>query len=181
MNRPRTAISIMLRSGIYTVLAVVLSLSASAQSSAPDDRDWPAWRHDAAHSGTTPRPLAERLYLNWTLELPTLRPGWPDQPRVQMDALYEPIVVGQKLFLPSARNDGVSAIDTRSGETIWTFTTDAPVRYSPVAWDGNPFRPFCGERCRLVDLGAWVTERYRVPGDAAEHDDEPGSDEGTAG
>jgi hypothetical protein len=25
------------------------------------------------------------------------------------------------------------------------------------------WRPFCSERCKLIDLGAWATERYRVP------------------
>ena len=27
----------------------------------------------------------------------------------------------------------------------------------------NPFRPFCSERCRGADLGAWASEDYRVP------------------
>jgi uncharacterized protein len=27
----------------------------------------------------------------------------------------------------------------------------------------NPFRPFCSERCKNHDFGAWATERYRVP------------------
>jgi len=27
----------------------------------------------------------------------------------------------------------------------------------------NAWRPFCSERCKLIDLGAWATERYRVP------------------
>jgi uncharacterized protein len=27
----------------------------------------------------------------------------------------------------------------------------------------NRFRPFCSERCRLIDLGAWASEDYRVP------------------
>jgi endogenous inhibitor of DNA gyrase (YacG/DUF329 family) len=27
----------------------------------------------------------------------------------------------------------------------------------------NPFRPFCSERCRGADLGAWAAEGYRVP------------------
>lgn len=27
----------------------------------------------------------------------------------------------------------------------------------------NPWRPFCCERCKLIDLGAWATESYRVP------------------
>ncbi len=28
----------------------------------------------------------------------------------------------------------------------------------------NPYFPFCSERCRLVDLGAWLDEKYFVPG-----------------
>ena len=27
----------------------------------------------------------------------------------------------------------------------------------------NPFRPFCSERCQLIDLGAWADEKFRVP------------------
>jgi uncharacterized protein len=27
------------------------------------------------------------------------------------------------------------------------------------------FRPFCSERCRLIDLGAWLTEQHAIPGD----------------
>ena len=27
----------------------------------------------------------------------------------------------------------------------------------------RPWRPFCSERCRLIDLGDWAAERYRVP------------------
>lgn len=27
----------------------------------------------------------------------------------------------------------------------------------------NTFRPFCSERCKLIDLGAWASESYRVP------------------
>lgn len=26
-----------------------------------------------------------------------------------------------------------------------------------------PFRPFCSERCRLLDLGAWANEEYKIP------------------
>jgi uncharacterized protein len=27
----------------------------------------------------------------------------------------------------------------------------------------NKFRPFCSERCKMIDLGAWASESYRVP------------------
>jgi endogenous inhibitor of DNA gyrase (YacG/DUF329 family) len=32
------------------------------------------------------------------------------------------------------------------------------------AWAGNPHRPFCSERCKLIDLGAWASEDYKIPG-----------------
>ena len=41
---------------------------------------------------------------------------------------------------------------------------------------GNRWRPFCSERCKTVDLGAWAAERYRISGDARE--DAASSDEG---
>ena len=41
----------------------------------------------------------------------------------------------------------------------------------------NPWRPFCCERCRDVDLGAWASEGYRVatqaPAEDRADDDEP--------
>jgi uncharacterized protein len=40
-----------------------------------------------------------------------------------------------------------------------------PTCGNPVQWNGNPFRPFCSERCQLVDLGKWVEGEYRVPGE----------------
>ncbi|MEP7283158.1 MAG: DNA gyrase inhibitor YacG [Rubrivivax sp.] len=34
----------------------------------------------------------------------------------------------------------------------------------PASFDpSNPWRPFCSERCRGADLGAWASEGYRVP------------------
>jgi uncharacterized protein len=36
------------------------------------------------------------------------------------------------------------------------------------------YRPFCSERCRMADLGRWLTEDYRVPETAPEHREPPG-------
>ena len=49
-----------------------------------------------------------------------------------------------------------------------------------VDWEGNEWRPFCSERCKMVDLGAWVSEIYSIEGDALEdsgHDVDADSDE----
>ena len=40
-----------------------------------------------------------------------------------------------------------------------------PTCRKETAWENNPDRPFCSERCRLIDLGAWTEGRYRIPGD----------------
>ena len=35
-------------------------------------------------------------------------------------------------------------------------------KQAPYA-ESNRWRPFCSERCRLADLGAWASESYRIP------------------
>jgi len=46
-----------------------------------------------------------------------------------------------------------------------------------VRWTkDNRYRPFCCERCRLIDLGEWAAERYRVPGDPTPPPDKPDSE-----
>ncbi|NQD37025.1 DNA gyrase inhibitor YacG [Permianibacter sp. IMCC34836] len=34
----------------------------------------------------------------------------------------------------------------------------------------NPWRPFCSERCRLIDLGEWASEGHRIAGEPLEPD-----------
>lgn len=38
----------------------------------------------------------------------------------------------------------------------------------------NRWRPFCSERCKLIDLGQWASERYRMPAEDEKPDEEPG-------
>ncbi len=40
-------------------------------------------------------------------------------------------------------------------------TCDKPVPWSPA----SRWRPFCSERCRLIDLGEWLTEDKCIAGD----------------
>lgn len=43
----------------------------------------------------------------------------------------------------------------------------------PSVWEGNEFRPFCSERCKLIDLGAWASDEYRLPTQDAPSADNP--------
>ena len=39
-----------------------------------------------------------------------------------------------------------------------------PVCGKDVEWkEANLYRPFCSERCKQIDLGAWAEEKYKVP------------------
>lgn len=41
-----------------------------------------------------------------------------------------------------------------------------PLCHQPTKWEGNPWRPFCCERCQVIDLGTWAGEQYRIPGES---------------
>lgn len=56
-------------------------------------------------------------------------------------------------------------------------TVPCPICGKPSRWaEDNPWRPFCSERCKLIDLGEWVAEEKRIPGPPLE--DIPSSDDG---
>ena len=38
-----------------------------------------------------------------------------------------------------------------------------PICKKEASYEGNRFRPFCSERCRLIDLDNWLEGRYRIP------------------
>jgi len=38
-----------------------------------------------------------------------------------------------------------------------------PICKNTTTWEENPWRPFCSERCKLIDLGKWVSEEYKIP------------------
>lgn len=50
-------------------------------------------------------------------------------------------------------------------------TVSCPQCGVAVVWGPqSPFRPFCSERCRKIDLGAWASEGYRIAGGAPPDD-----------
>jgi endogenous inhibitor of DNA gyrase (YacG/DUF329 family) len=47
-------------------------------------------------------------------------------------------------------------------------TCKRPVEWSPE----SVYRPFCSDRCRLIDLGAWFDEQHRIPDESGAATDE---------
>ena len=46
----------------------------------------------------------------------------------------------------------------RCGKSVW--------------WKGNPYRPFCSQMCKLIDLGRWIEGEYSVPGEEVPSEEE---------
>ena len=99
--------------------------------------DWPMWRSDGTRSGMSANELPSELHRQWTRQLPKPEPAWPNEKRLHFDASYEPIVLGSTLFVGSMLDGSVIALDCRSGDEVWRFHTNGPVRVAPVAFDGR--------------------------------------------
>src|SRR5262245_15633433 len=136
-------------SGTLPCLALFAMLSLPAPVLGTD---WPMHGYDAGRSSASPEQLAPDLHLQWVREWPALQPAWPDQPQMQFDAAYAPVVLGKTLFVGSSRTDSITALDTATGAEKWTFFTDGPVRFAPVGWDG---KVYCtADDCYLYCLDA---------------------------
>jgi endogenous inhibitor of DNA gyrase (YacG/DUF329 family) len=47
-----------------------------------------------------------------------------------------------------------------------TKVVKCPTCGKAVKWEAaSKWRPFCSERCRLIDLGEWASESHRIQGD----------------
>ena len=40
-----------------------------------------------------------------------------------------------------------------------------------IVWENTLFRPFCSEKCKLIDLGKWAEEKYRIPGEKVNNEE----------
>src|SRR5687767_8989930 len=45
-----------------------------------------------------------------------------------------------------------------------------PICHKETSWKDNPNRPFCSERCKLIDLGKWAGGEYTIDNRHAEHE-----------
>ncbi len=54
-----------------------------------------------------------------------------------------------------------------------TRIVHCPTCDKTIVWDkNNPYRPFCSQRCKLIDLGDWASEKHHIPGEEAKPNDD---------
>jgi endogenous inhibitor of DNA gyrase (YacG/DUF329 family) len=64
--------------------------------------------------------------------------------------------------------------ETGAQESAFRLVTCPQCGGDSVFAPSNRYRPFCSERCKNIDLGAWASEAFKLPNDAS--DDDPGSE-----
>ena len=112
-------------------------------------RDWPTFGHDNHRSRRAGSQPALPLHLAWHRRIhPGPQPAWPPpaqqdfwnrkqnlKPRVGFDRCFEPVVANGKVYLGSSSDDQLYCFDLASGEKLWNFSVEAPIRLAPTVAD----------------------------------------------
>ena len=104
--------------------------------------DWPMWRYDAARSAASPNELESELGLVWEKQFSERTQAWDDPLNLDLmtyDRVFEPIVIDGRLIIGFNDRDKVVAMDTETGQELWTFYTEAPVRMPPAGSAGQVY------------------------------------------
>ena len=104
--------------------------------------DWPQWRFNASRSAYTSESLPDTLELQWVRQFPSRVQAWEDplnQDLMSYDRIFEPVVLGGRMFIGFNDSDKVMALDTATGRELWTFYTEGPVRLPAAAWEGRVY------------------------------------------
>lgn len=120
-----------------SLLWLTISVSETVQG-----EDWPMWRFDSGRTAAAKEELPGELKLQWERVFSPRAPVWDDplnHDLMPYDSVFEPIVVGDKVIIGFNDSDKVVALDLNSGEEVWSYFTDGPVRLPPAAWEGKVY------------------------------------------
>ena len=108
--------------------------------------DWPMWRSDAQRSAASNETLPTDLRLLWTRDYGPRQQAWDDplnHDLMTYDRIFEPIVMGGRLFIGFNDQDKLTALNAVTGEELWSFFTEGPVRVPPAGHNGRIY--FCSD------------------------------------
>jgi outer membrane protein assembly factor BamB len=123
------------------LVGVVLLACVSAQAD-----DWPMWRCDAQRTASSNETLPSGMKLLWTREYGPRKQAWDDplnHDLMTYDRIFEPIAVDGRLFVGFNDQDKLTALDAQTGEELWSFFTEGPVRVPPAGHNGKVY--FCSD------------------------------------
>jgi outer membrane protein assembly factor BamB len=135
---------------LRTLVCGLLLAGCTPAGSASAD-DWPTYRHDNRRSAATGERLSLPLRAAWTYRAPAPPPtAWSDPapwdsfarkvpltPMRLFDQALFVTAVGERVFFGSSVDDAVHCLDAGTGEELWYFLTEGPVRLPPTYHEGR--------------------------------------------
>ncbi|QDU81650.1 Serine/threonine-protein kinase AfsK [Polystyrenella longa] len=136
--------SLFLVGGLFTGLAFCTVSSGE---------DWPTYYHDYSRSGVTSESLKGYLEEKWAWKSRYRpQPAW-DEPakwdgwhrvfglknRQEYDKAFHVAIVGDTVFFGSSVEDKVYALNSKTGEELWRFYMEGPVRLAPTVVDNKVY------------------------------------------
>ncbi|MAT16211.1 MAG: hypothetical protein CMJ46_13185, partial [Planctomyces sp.] len=133
----------MLKRQLSSLLLTILALLATNVVVA---EDWPTYMRDNTRRGSTPEKLSFPLELTWTIKAPaTPHLAWEGQKgrvhegkemgdRVRFDDAFHTTIKDGRVYYGSTVDHQVHCVDQVSGEELWSFFTDGPVRLAPTLY-----------------------------------------------
>lgn len=126
----------------FTLQLAALLLAATVVA-----EDWPTFMHDRARSGVSGEALTFPLNELWSYTppaepvraWPSPQAGYNELPKLAFDDAAHVAMVGDTVFFGSAVDNGVHAVDARTGAKRWTFFTEGPVRLAPTVAGGRVY------------------------------------------
>ena len=118
----------------FSILAFVLLASGVTAN------DWPMWRFDAGRTASSSEELPANMHLQWTRQYSPREMVWDDplnHDLMQYDKVFEPIAVGDVLYVGFNDQDKVVAISSTTGKELWSFYADGPVRLPLTYYNNN--------------------------------------------
>ena len=119
---------------------LLLAFTAAAE-------DWPTFMHDRARSGVSGEVLQFPLNELWSYTppaepvraWPSPQPGYNELPKLAFDDATHVAMAGDTVYFGSSVDNGIHAVDARTGAKRWTFFTEGPVRLAPTVAGGRVF------------------------------------------
>lgn len=130
--------SVRMRRQLLFVLSILLIPGVT------EAKDWPTYRGNNERTGASPEAVATPLAIRWQYDSPApLKMAWSSAEgrvleskllghRVKFDDAIHPAIVGGKVYFGSSVDHRLHCLDLKSGRTIWSFFTGAPIRLAPT-------------------------------------------------
>jgi len=126
-----------------SALALLIAVRAAPAA------DWPTHQRDAARNAVSLEQISAPLSEDWVFTAthppchawgdPQPKPieGNLELPRMRFDAAFHVVAAGDLAFFGSSADTKVYALNATSGDVVWEFYTDGPVRFAPTVADGR--------------------------------------------